>query len=98
MHYLLIYQTAEDYLTRRNEFRKAHLKLAWEFADRGELILAGAVGDPIESAILFFSCDSPKIPAAFAEVDPYVQNGLVKKWSVQPWHTVIGPTASNQLR
>jgi uncharacterized protein YciI len=45
MHFLLIYDTAPDYLQRRAEFRSAHLALAWQAAQRGELLLGGAVGE-----------------------------------------------------
>ncbi len=98
MHYLLIYDTAPDYLTRRGIFRHEHLALAWEAHDRGELVLGGALGDPPESAILLFKCDSPGIPEAFAKADPYVQNGLIERWRVLPWITVVGATASDPLR
>ena len=66
-HYLLIYHTAADYLQRRAEFRSAHLALAWQAAERGELLLGGAVGDPADSALLLFRCDNADIPAAFAK-------------------------------
>ncbi|HEV3020713.1 MAG TPA: YciI-like protein [Burkholderiaceae bacterium] len=95
MHYLLIYEVSPDYLARRGQFRGAHLKLAWQFADRGELLLGGAVGDPIEGSILLFSADSPAAPEAFARGDPYVQNGLVTRWSVKPWRTVVGDQSAN---
>jgi uncharacterized protein len=98
MHYLLIYEVAPDYPTRRAQFRSAHLALAWQAADRGELLLAGAVGDPVEGSILLFSADSPAIPTAFAQVDPYVLNGLVTRWRVAPWNTVVGEEASNPIR
>ncbi len=98
MHYLLIYDTAPDYLTRLKIFRHEHLALAWEAHDRGELVLGGALGDPPESAVLLFKCDSPSIPEAFAKADPYVQNGLIERWRVLPWITVVGATASNPLR
>jgi uncharacterized protein YciI len=97
MHYLLIYDTALDYLARRGEFRAAHLGLAWQSVERGELVLGGAVGDPVESALLLFRCDSPDIPAAFAKADPYVIHGLVRQWWVKPWNTVVGPEASNPI-
>jgi uncharacterized protein YciI len=97
MHYLLIYEIAPDYLTRRVEFRGAHLKLANQAAERGELILGGAVGDPVESSLLLFKCNSPDIPAAFAQSDPYVLNGIVVRWKVSPWNTVIGPDCSNPI-
>jgi hypothetical protein len=98
MHYVLLYDTAPDYLTRRGEFRATHLALAWQFVERGELVLGGAVGDPIDSALLLFRCDSADVPASFAKADPYVLNGLIKNWTVKPWHTVVGAEASNPVR
>ncbi len=98
MHYLLIYDTAPEYLARRGEFRAAHLGLAWKAVERGELVLGGAAGDPPDSAVLLFQCESPDVPAAFAKADPYVLNGLVRQWRVKPWATVVGPDASNPIR
>ncbi len=98
MHYLLIYETAPDYVERRSQFREAHLKLAWQAQRRGELILGGALADPVDSAILFFEGDSPEVAARFAEVDPYVLNGLVKRWTVRPWLTVVGDDAASPVR
>lgn len=93
MHYLLLYEVAPDYLERRGEFRDEHLTLAWEATARGELLLGGALTDPADGAVLLFAADSPEVPAAFAKADPYVLNGLVRKWTVRGWHTVVGPQA-----
>jgi uncharacterized protein len=98
VHYLLIYDTAPDYLARRGDFRSAHLEHAWAAAERGELLLGGALGDPVEGAMLLFRCDSPEPPSAFARADPYVLNGLVTRWRVAPWATVVGPDASTPVR
>ncbi len=98
MHYLLIYELAPDYLARRPEFRAEHLALAWQSVERGEMVLGGAVGDPVESSLLMFRCDSPEVPAAFARADPYVMRGLVTQWKVRPWNTVVGADAANPVR
>ena len=98
MHHLLCYDYADDYLERREQFRAEHLKLAWAAVERGELLLAGAVGEPIDSAILVFTVDDPAEAEAFARADPYVTNGLVKHWTVRKWHTVVGELASNPIR
>ena len=98
MHYLLIYELAPDYLARRPEFRAEHLALAWQSVERGEMVLGGAVGDPVESSLLMFRCDSPEVPAAFARADPYVRRGLVTQWKVRPWNTVVGADAANPVR
>jgi uncharacterized protein YciI len=61
-------------------------------------MLAGTVGEPIDSAILVFTIDTPAVAEAFARADPYVLNGLVKNWTVRKWHTVVGELASNPVR
>lgn len=98
MHYLLIYDLVDDYLERRGQFREAHLSLAWQTADRGELLLAGALEDPVDTAALLFRGESPVVAETFAKSDPYVVNGLVKSWRVRPWKTVVGETASTPVR
>ena len=97
-HYLLIYDLADDYLARRGEFRGVHLNLAWDAHKRGELVLGGALGEPVDRAILMFKGESPKVAEDFAKVDPYVTHGLVSKWAVRPWMTVVGDLASNPVR
>ena len=97
-HYLLIYDTAPDYLERRGLFRAEHLKLAWQAHDRGELILGGSLAVPIDGAILLFQGNSPEVAAKFARVDPYVLNGVVVRWHVRPWLTIVGDGASSPVR
>ena len=91
-HFLLIYDLAHDYLERRSAFRDRHLALAWQAADEGALLLGGAVGDPVKSALLLFSI--AEAATAFAKADPYVAEGLVRSWRVVPWATVVGPHAA----
>jgi hypothetical protein len=98
MHYLLFYDAAPDYLERRDAFRDEHLALAWKARVRGELLLAGALADPVDGALLLFQGSSPDVAEAFAEADPYVQNGLVKTWRVREWTTVVGEGATTPVR
>ena len=98
MHYLLIYDVASDYLERRSQFRVEHLTLAWQAHARGELILGGALADPVDGAMLLFQGDSPDVAARFAEADPYVLNGLVTHWQIRPWLTVVGDDAASPVR
>jgi len=97
-HYLLIYDLADDYLERRPEFRGAHLTHAWAAHARGELLLAGALAEPADQAVLFFQGDSPAVAERFADDDPYVKNGLVKVWRVRAWTTVVGDDAATPVR
>lgn len=97
-HYLLFYEVTADYLERRAAFRKAHLEKVWKAHERGELLLAGALADPVDGALLLFQGDSPQAAEAFARADPYVQNGLVSRWRVREWTTVVGAGAANPVR
>lgn len=98
MHYLLFYDVAPDYLERRAAYRDAHLQLAWNAQARGELLLAGALADPVDGAVLLFQGDSPAVAEQFARNDPYVRNGLVIAWRVRLWTTVVGQDAATPVR
>ena len=98
MHYLLFYDYSADYLEKREKFRKEHLTLAWQAHARGELILGGALSDPIDGGILFFQGETPQIVEAFVAADPYVKNGLVTQWRIRSWLTVVGEMASDPIR
>jgi uncharacterized protein YciI len=98
VHFLLIYDLAPDYLERRGAFRNEHLKLAWEAQQRGEIVIAGALADPADRAVLLFSGESSDAAERFARADPYVVNGLVTQWHVRPWITVVGTDAATPVR
>jgi hypothetical protein len=98
MHYLLFYDVEDDYITRRVPLRPAHLEYARPFVDRGELILGGALAQPADAAILLFQAGSPSLVEAFARADPYVTGGLVKRWWVREWTTVVGSLAATPVQ
>lgn len=97
-HYLLFYDVVDDYAVRRAGFRSAHLKKAWAAHERGELVLGGALADPLDGAVLLFKGDSSRGAEDFARADPYVENGLVKSWRVREWNTVVGVDAAAPAR
>ncbi len=94
MPYLLDYQLSDDYLERRPAFRVEHLALARTAVVRGELVLGGALAEPVDRALLLFQGPSPAAAEAFANADPYVKNGLIRSWRVRPWTTVVGAEAA----
>ena len=89
-YYALIYETVDDYVARRGQFREQHLSVARAAHERGELVLAGAFDDPVDRALLVFRAEDKSKVEDFARNDPYVVNGLVKKWEVCPWKVVVG--------
>jgi hypothetical protein len=60
-------------------------------------VLAGALSNPVDGAVLLFSGDSPEVAERFAKADPYVKNGLIQSWRVREWTTVVGENASVKL-
>jgi uncharacterized protein YciI len=90
MHYVLFYNNAADYLERRGVYREEHLAYARAAHDRGELVIAGALADPADRAVLVFKADSASVAEEFARNDVYVRNGLITSWEVRPWTVVIG--------
>ena len=98
MHYLLFYEVVGDYAQRREPYRTEHLALAWAAHERGELILGGALADPLDGAVLLFQGDSPEPAERSARSDPYVRHGLVTSWRVRKWTTVAGGTAATPIR
>jgi uncharacterized protein len=83
-------ELVENYVERRNAFREDHLRLARESHERGELLLGGALAEPADGALLVFNTKDAEAVLAFVRCDPYVVNGLVKRWRVRPWTVVVG--------
>jgi uncharacterized protein len=97
-HFLVFLEFSETFAARRAEFRKAHLEKAWAAVDRGELVLAGALTEPLDSGLFLFKGDSPEVAEKFVNEDPYINNGLVSRWRIREWATVVGDDAASPLR
>jgi len=95
MHYFALhYDVVDGFRERRMPFREAHLRMVRDAHDRGFLVMAGALGDPPDGALLVFRADSAAQVEDFARADPYVNERLVTAWRVRPWTVVIGAEAS----
>jgi uncharacterized protein len=88
-YYILIYHVVGDYVTRRAPYREEHLRLAREAQRQGNLILGGALADPVDQAILVFHCNDKSVIEDFIHKDPYVNNGLITQWEIRPWTVAI---------
>ena len=97
-HFLLFYDYVPDVLERRPQFRGAHLQHAWAAQQRGDLVVAGALADPVDSAVLMFAGEDKTVAENFAKADPYVAGGLVTRWHVREWTTVVGDLAAAPVR
>ena len=96
-HFLLIYEADNDYASRRVPWRAEHIRLAREAQQCGELVLAGGLADPVDGSVFLFQGESPDAAEAFARADPYVREGLVARWRVREWTTVVGELALSAL-
>jgi uncharacterized protein len=90
MYYILFYKTVDNYIEKRVPYREEHLKLANASHADGKIVMAGALAEPADSAVLIFKGDSPAVAEDFARNDPYVKNGVIAEWNVRPWTVVIG--------
>ncbi|HUL17073.1 MAG TPA: YciI-like protein [Terriglobales bacterium] len=92
-YFALFYQEVVDgYVEKRAAHRQKHLELAKEFLSRGELILAGALANPVDGALLIFHGPDASVAERFVARDPYVGNGLIKRWQIREWTVVVGNT------
>lgn len=89
-YYILFYELTENYLQERGQYRAEHLGLAKDVAEKGELVLGGALDAPADEAVLIFRGTDESVASNFAKKDPYVKYGLIKDWEVRKWNAVIG--------
>lgn len=93
-HYLLFYEFVDDFATKRAKFRESHLDKVSAAFKRGEILLAGALTDPLDAGVVLFQSETPAEAEAFVKADPYFINGLVRNWRVREWATVVGQRMS----
>jgi uncharacterized protein YciI len=85
---LLFYDYVDDIVERRAPHRPAHLGLIEEWVKDGRVVAGGATGDPPAGALIVFSGSGD--PEEWVRTDPYVSEGLVTAWRVEPWTVVAG--------
>jgi uncharacterized protein YciI len=84
--HVLFYEYVGDILERRGPFREAHLSAIQAGKEDGTIRMAGPLGEPPHGAAIVFTDQAAA--DAFAQADPYVTNGLVTSWRVEPWTLV----------
>jgi hypothetical protein len=86
--HLLLYEYVEDALTARAPHRAAHLEHIGRWHEQGRVVMGGATGDPPTGGAIVFDVADPADVEAFATADPYVTEGVVTAWRVEPWTVV----------
>ena len=77
-YYALFYEAVSDFIARRGTYRDEHLRMARDAFARGELVLAGALADPADGALLIFQGESPATAEAFARQGPNKKKGMIR--------------------
>ena len=88
MKFVLFYDSADDVASKAPPHFPAHKERLDEFHARGELLMVGTFGDPQNegSMAIFTTRESAE---EFARLDPFVVNGVVKRWHVRDWNEVL---------
>ena len=90
MHYILHYEYVDNILEKRQPFRNEHLALLNHYVSKGEVLLGGALCDPVDSSITVFQVKNRSVVEKFVAQDPYVNNGLITNWQIREWNVVVG--------
>ena len=89
--YVLLYESADDVLTKAPPHFPSHVARWKAFRDQGTLLMIGTFANPQEegSMAIFTTREAAE---TFAKSDPFVLNGVVRRWSIREWNEAIdGP-------
>ena len=90
MKYVVIYESAEDVVSKAPAHYPAHAARARDFHSRGELLLIGVFEDAqADGALGIFP--TRQAAEAFIREDPFVVHGVVRAWHIRGWNEVLGP-------
>ena len=88
-HYLLLlYDYVSDMVERRGPYRDAHLERIRAEKAAGRIVMAGALGDPLDGGAIVFRNVDPEHVEQFVAGDPYRQAELMTAYTVRPWNLV----------
>jgi uncharacterized protein YciI len=93
--YVLQYDYVADVFEKRKPHREAHLAMISKQTKAGNVVLAGAVDNPPTGGLLIFRNLSQNDVEQLAKQDPYVINGVVKKYTIKPYMAVLGDALLN---
>ncbi|HWA21653.1 MAG TPA: YciI-like protein [Caulobacterales bacterium] len=96
-HFLLFYDFGPNVLEERTPHRAAHLAFLNLHAERGDLVLAGALAHPLDGGVMVFKAETAGDVERIAAADPYVAHGVAKSWRVREWTTVVGKDALTKV-
>ena len=90
MQYVLFYESAENVASNAPPHFPAHWARCQEFHARGLLLMVGTFADPQSqgSMAIFTTREGAE---EFATGDPFVLNGVVRRWKLLEWNEALTP-------
>jgi uncharacterized protein len=90
--YVVLYESADDVLSRAPAHFPAHRARLDEFHARGDILMVGTFGDPQEqgSMAIFPTREAAE---AFVAGDPFVLEGVVRRHEIREWNEILTPDA-----
>jgi len=85
---VLFYESADDVASKAPAHFAAHKKRVDEFHARGELLMVGTFSNPQEEGSMSIFSDR-HAAEAFVRDDPFVLNGVVRRWFIRDWNEVL---------
>jgi uncharacterized protein len=84
---VLLYEPADDVLARAPAHFPAHKARLDAFHADGTLLMVGTFGNPTEGSMAVFT--TREAAEAFVAGDPFVLEGVVRRWVVRDWDEVL---------
>jgi uncharacterized protein YciI len=89
----LLYEMAPDIMAQVPAHMSAHQERWQEFAGRGELLMIGPFANAQEDGAMGIFT-TREAAEEFVRGDPFVLNGIVRKWVIRDWIEVLVPEPS----
>jgi len=90
MKYAVFYEGTPDFLTKVPAHFAAHRALWGTFQADGRLLMIGPFADqPAGGAMGIFT--SRAAAEEFIQLDPFVANGVVARWTIREWNEALVP-------
>jgi uncharacterized protein len=86
--WLLLYEYVEEMAEKRTPHREAHLAHLFAAREAGQLLIAGAYGDPVAGGAIAFKGVTKEQVEQWSDSDPYLLAKLVVTRRIEPWKLV----------
>jgi uncharacterized protein len=90
MKAVVLYESADDLLAKAPLYVDAHRARWAEFARRGELLMIGPFANAQEDGSMGIFA-TREAAEEFVRGDPFVLNGVVRKWIIRDWIEALVP-------